>query len=296
MIVAVLLVPIGAAGQPPVAQPPGGLAPPDTSSGADPLDPSSDYSVDLNTRIATFTATVAAWQQQGQMLAAQAQSLDARITAHNAVVDSYPGRTAPPSIADPLNEEAAALNSERDGLQGQITAWKEQATQLEAQRLALMQDIAHILHSEFRVVPPLPFRRAPGGDPGRAGIRNRLGQYSRGNGGDPASIGKEQAALDAYAKARNVQVITKQTKATLTPDGLAKLTPDEAAKLKTGRKFDGLVRKSNGNYLGLEVKSGTGGYQPGQEPFDDAIRRGGQAQAILDGSPITIDEVELVPG
>lgn len=287
LIIAVLLGGIPAAAQ---------ILPLAPDSGADPLYPSSDYPVDLNAQIATFQQNVAAWQQQGIALGSQADSLHSRIQAHNAVVDSYPNHTAPPSIAGPINAEANALNAERDGLNAQISVWTGQAGSLEAERLRLMQRMAHVLQDEYKVVPKLPFRKAPGGDPGRPNVRNRLGQYSKGNGGDSQSRQKENAALDAYSKHNGVQVVKKQTNANLTPETYDKLSPEDVAKLRDYRKFDGLVPKPNGHYKGLEVKSGTAAYQPGQQPFDNAIRAGGQATAILDGKQIIIDEVELVPG
>ncbi|MFC9894618.1 hypothetical protein ACFVMC_13095 [Nocardia sp. NPDC127579] len=272
------------------------LTPPDPTSGANPLDPSSDYSVDLNTQIAAFRARVTAWQQRGLDLDARATSLAERIRQHNAQVDSYPNRTAPGPVAASINARAAALNNEKAGLIGEINAWQGEVTALEAERLRLMQLIAHLLQTRYNTVPRLPFRSSPGGDPSRPLTRNKLGQYSRGNGGDASSRAKENAALDAYARNNNVTVIKKQTAARLSPEALAKLSPSDAAKLGSHRFYDGLIRKPNGHYKALEVKSGTAKYQKGQQPFDDAIRAGGYAEAEIDGQRIIIDEVEIVPG
>jgi hypothetical protein len=290
LIVALLIGPLPANAQSP------DITPPDPTSGADPLTPSSDYPVDLDEQIAAFQQKVTAWQQQGQALATQAQSLESRIQAHNAVVDSYPNREAPPEVAGPVNAEAAALNAERDGLNGQIGAWKGQSSALEAERLQLLQRMAYVLQNQYKVVPKLPFRKAPGGDSASPTGRNRLGEYSRGNGGDAPSRQKENAALDAYARDNGVPVVKNQIRAELTPETYDKLSPDDAAKLREYRKFDGLVRKPDGHYKALEVKTGTAKYQPGQQPFDNAIRAGGQATARLDGQEIIIDEVEIVPG
>src|SRR5882724_7399798 len=110
VVVALVLGPSPATAGPP------DVTPPDISNGADTLDPSSDYSVDLNAQITAFKQRVAAWQQQGGTLATQAESLNSRIAAHNAVVDSFPNHEAPPSVAGPINAEADALNAEREAL------------------------------------------------------------------------------------------------------------------------------------------------------------------------------------
>lgn len=272
------------------------ITPPDPTSGADPLSPSSDYPVDLDAQIAEFQQKVTAWQQQGQALAAQAESLESRIQAHNAVVDSYPGGAAPPEVAGPINAEADALNAERDALNAQIDAWQSQVGPLEAERLQLMQRMAYVLQNQYKVPPKLPFQRSPGGDSSRPLGRNNLGQYSRDNGGDAVSRQKENAALDSYAKDNGVRVVKDQTRADLTPATYDKLSPEDAAKLKEYRLFDGLVEKPDGTYKALEVKSGTANYSSGQQVFDNAIRNGGQATAFLNGQEITINEVEIVPG
>jgi hypothetical protein len=268
------------------------ITPPDPNSGAGPLNPSSGFSVALNAEITAFKARVDGWQQQGTALATQAQSLQARIAAHNAVVNAVPGRTAPPAVAGSLNARAAALNAERDALLTQISAWKSQMGALEAERLRLLQEMAYVLQNQYKVRPSLPFGKPTGGDPGR----NNLGKYTSQNGGDAKSTKKEQAALDTYASRRNVTVEKRQVHATLTREAVAKLTPEEAAQLNLYRKYDGLVLKPNGHYKALEVKTGSARYQPGQKPFDDAILRGGQATAVRDGKTVIIDEVEIIPG
>jgi hypothetical protein len=292
LLAALLLGPNPASAQPP------DITPPDPTSGADPLDPSSDFPVALNAEIAAFKQRVAAWQALGQTLATRAQSLRSRIAAHNAVVDSFPGRTAPPAVAGPINAEAAALNAERATLMAEIDAWKAQAGGLEAEHLRLVQRMAYILQNQYKITPQLPFFKKPtGGDSSRPLGRNNRGEYSKDNGGDSLSKQKENAALDAYARDNGVQVIKNQTKVNLTPETYSKLSPADAAKLKpTGRYFDGLIRKPNGHYKALEIKTGSGKYDAGQRAFDDAIRNGGQATATLDRQEIIIDEVELVPG
>lgn len=291
LLAALLLGPNPASAQPP------DVTPPDPTSGADPLNPSSDFPVALNAEIAAFQQRLAAWQAQGQGLATQAQSLNSRIAAHNAQVDSFPGRTAPPAVAGPINARAAALNAERATLMAAIDAWKAQAGALEAERLRLMQRMAYILQNQYKITPPLPFNKSSGGDSSRPVSRNNRGEYSRDNGGDSPSRQRENAALDAYAKNAGVEVIKTQARAKLTPETFSKLTPADSTKIKLGgRYFDGLVKKPNGNYKALEVKTGTGNYDPGQRAFDNAIRNGGQARATVNGKEIIIDEVELVPG
>lgn len=269
-------------------QPPPDITPPDLSSSAAPLDTSSGFPASLNAEIAAFKAQVDRWQQQGAALVSRAQSLQSRIAAHNASVPP----SAPPEVAGPLNARAAALNAERVALNAEITAWKSQVNALEAERLRILQEMAHILQAQHNVRPPLPFGRPAGGDPGR----NSLGKYTSQNGGDARSTKKEQAALDAYASRRNVEVEKRQVHATLTSEAVAKLSPAEAAQLNLYRKFDGLVEKPNGHYKALEVKTGSARYQPGQKPFDAAILRGGQATAVRNGKTIIIDEVEIIPG
>jgi hypothetical protein len=272
-----------------------GVSQPDTSNAPESLQPSSDYSVDLNAQIAAFTQRVATWQQRAQPLMAQAQSLIARIDAHNARVNSFPNRRAPAAVANAVNAEATALNAERDQLRAQVAAWSSEGQVLETERMRLLRQAAHILQNQYKVRPPV-VQRAPGGDPSRQLGRNNRGEYTRDNGGDSVSRKREQAALDAYAKDHNVTVDRRQVAARLSPETLDKLSPAQVAKLKNFRKFDGLIRKPDGRYKALEVKTAGTGLRPGQAPFDNAILRGGHATAVVDGKVIIIDEVEIVPG
>lgn len=268
---------------------------PDTSNAPESLSPNSDYNVDLNAQVAAFKERIMVWQERYPALAEQAESLGERIVTHNAKVDSFPNRTAPPEIAGPINAEGAALRAEQQELVPQVDAWMEEGRALETERLRLLRQIAFILQNVYKTRPPT-VQREQGGDPARQLGRNSLGKYTGGNGGDSVSRKKEDDALNAYAENHGVEVDKRQVAAHLSPDALSKLSAEEVGKLGLFRKYDGLIRMPNGHYKALEVKTAGTGLTKAQTPFDDAILRGGQATAVVDGKEIIIDEVEVVPG
>ena len=269
---------------------------PDPGAGADPLSASSDYDVALNQRIITFRQAVFAWQREGTTLAGQARALKSRIAAHNTVVNSYPGRQAPPAVAARVNAEAAALNAERDNVRAQYLRWAARATALENERLGLLRAIAHFLQTERAMRPPSVARTSHAGDTGRRQGRGPDGKYTSGNGGDTPSRHRESAALDGYAADHGVTVDKRQFNAYLSPDTLNGLAAGSAEKLRLYRRYDGLVLKPDGHYKALEVKTNSARLEAGQREFDNAIVAGGTATVLVDGQVRIVDEVEVVPG
>jgi hypothetical protein len=148
-----------------IADPPD-VPPSDNSNTPAPLNSSSDYPADLNRQLVAFKERVTLWLQRYQELEARSQSLKARIDAHNATVDSYPNRVAPPAIADAVNAEAAALQSEKQGLRSQIDALMAEHGTLETERLQLLQRIS-VGEGITKPIRPLDPNARPGGRPTR---------------------------------------------------------------------------------------------------------------------------------
>ncbi|SDW37084.1 hypothetical protein SAMN05421504_101408 [Amycolatopsis xylanica] len=272
---------------------------PDTSNAPEPLKPEAGFSGDLNAAVAANVARLTAWRQRGVALTAQAQSLGSRIAAHNARGDAYPNRQAPPAVAGPYNAEAAALNAEQQSLRGQLSAWQAEGEQLQAERQQLLQRMAAARQAQQNARAGIPGSAPPaaqslGGDRATSASRTPPKESSN-NGGDPASRSKQADALAQYAKDKGVPVDQRPVTTSLTPETLPKLPAKESAKLPLDRTFDGLVRKPDGSYKGLYVTTPESPKRSsGETAFDQAIQRGAQASAVVDGRRITITEVERI--
>jgi len=74
-------------------------------------------------------------------------------------------------------------------------------------------------------------------------------------------------------------VITTQVRVTL-PDGAT-------------RYYDGLARKPDGTYEGVEVKSGSASLSARQRAFDAQVDAGTPATGRLDGVPVVVSSTYL---
>jgi hypothetical protein len=260
---------------------------------------------------------VSALEQKATAHSGKAAALEGRIEAHNAKPRQFelPRQAAAAAAYDAeasqLNVEKNQLNAEASGLQNektqldnqrsqlnteeqqeraQVAAFNQQGAQLAAECQQLMQQAAALLDA-----PPPPPVAAPGGDQGRPVTAPGQGRQVAGDGGDPVSRRPQNQALDAYGKEHGVEVDKRQVWARMSPDSVGKFPASAQTDLQVTRTFDGLVRKPNGNYTALAVPSSATGISPGNKGFDDAIKAGGKATAILDGHRIVIDEVVRVP-
>lgn len=61
--------------------------------------------------------------------------------------------------------------------------------------------------------------------------------------------------------------------------------------VSNGRVYDGLAKKPDGTYVGIEIQSGTASRNAEQRAFDGAVSPNNPATATLNGRIITITEV-----
>jgi hypothetical protein len=60
------------------------------------------------------------------------------------------------------------------------------------------------------------------------------------------------------------------------------------------RFYDGLSRKPDGTYEGVEVKSGGASLDAHQRTFDAGVESGNPATGMLNGKPITVTSVSYI--
>jgi RHS repeat-associated protein len=118
------------------------------------------------------------------------------------------------------------------------------------------------------------------GDAGSAGVdrgdgRDALGKFT-GAGGYGADA--EEQGLQDYEDATGLSVERTQVRSS-SPVGI--------------RYYDGLAQKPDGTYEGIEVKSGTAMLSKSQQIFDNYIKNGGTATAVLNGQTIAVTSVVL---
>ncbi|MEV6238624.1 DNA/RNA non-specific endonuclease [Lentzea sp. NPDC051838] len=186
-----------------------------------------------------------------------------------------------------VDDEGTRLESGKRELRSRISAFDDQRRQVatETQRL-LQQALGEVQAAADAQRQGVARHQDAGGDLGRPVNRPST------DGGDPVSRKRDGTALDAYAAQRNVQVDKRRATATLTPEAVARIPLDLALRLAPHHVYDGLVEKPGGTYRALQVETTAPRLD---QSFDEAIRRGGQATAVVDGEKVTIDEVEVVP-
>lgn len=96
-----------------------------------------------------------------------------------------------------------------------------------------------------------------------------------------ASMVKEEQGLKDYEKMHGMSVDRTSVRASV--EGV-----------ENGRYYDGLVRKSDGTYDALEVKSGRALRGPAQRAFDERVTYKTPATAVLNGERIQITSVKLI--
>jgi hypothetical protein len=123
--------------------------------------------------------------------------------------------------------------------------------------------------------PTSPSKTGRGVDRGDG--RDVEGKYTGGKGYGAEG---EAKGLQKYAKSTGLKVFDKKVAARI--QGLPY------------RYFDGLAKKSDGTYEGIEVKTNTATRDAQQTTFDNMINSGTPARAKLNGRWITITSVALV--
>ncbi len=110
--------------------------------------------------------------------------------------------------------------------------------------------------------------------------RNQLGHFTSDEARAIAKL-KEEQGLKDYEALKGVTVVRSQVEAHV--EGVA-----------NPRLYDGLVRKPDGTYHAIEVKSGEARRSANQAAFDNLVSYDNPARATLDDQPIKITSVELV--
>ncbi|MFF1906533.1 polymorphic toxin-type HINT domain-containing protein [Kitasatospora sp. NPDC058218] len=261
-------------------------------------------------------------------LNAKSTALSSRIAAHNAAphVFQLPAEAAAASAYDAekarLDAEAAQLQTERAALESEssqanakraqlatdlaklsadtlaystkATALFSEAQGLVSQRQQMLQQMATANQSLIDAPPPAgASSMARGVDAARPPNLTTRGTGVSSEGGDHRSPAGKNAAIDAYAAKNGVKVDKRPVTAYLSPAAVNRLPASDLARLVPVARYDGLVPKPNGHYKALEVWDTSGAPGPGQEAFDSALAKGGQA-TVADGGKKIIDEVESV--
>lgn len=134
----------------------------------DPLPVGTSNSSTLNARIAAYNSALTALKSRAASVMSQIDANQQAIAAHNATVDSYPNRQAPPAVADQLNAEAARLNGEKARLEGELAAVKADIAKLDAERGAIEAAIAAERNVRTKALPPPHVAPQPGNQYQRA--------------------------------------------------------------------------------------------------------------------------------
>ncbi|WP_237774422.1 DNA/RNA non-specific endonuclease [Actinosynnema sp. ALI-1.44] len=280
-----------------------------------------------NQKSAACDQKTSAWNTKAAAFTAKATALNAKIDAHNAKphVFELPRQAAEARAYD---AETNQLRSEQDALKAENAQLEGEKSQLAAERSAVdnegraletekrqlrsridalktegeqladviqelleqaMEELQSAMASQTQEVP----RRTPGGDQDSPASRTGYIGNPADDGGDPVSRKQDSDALDSYAVDNSRLVDKRQVNAVLTPEAVSGLSVDQVTRLTPYQTYDGLVRKSTGTYTALAIRPTA--TEPGQQPFDEAIRRGGTATAVVDGKRIVIDAVDTIP-
>lgn len=132
--------------------------------GADPtpFDPDPRYSKELSSRIVVYNTALAELNIKLGDFKERTDDLLRRIDEHNAAVDAYPNRTAPPAVADRINAEGNALRAEQSGLSAELDGLKAEAERLTTERAAIAAAAAAELNALIQANPPPHTAPQPG--------------------------------------------------------------------------------------------------------------------------------------
>jgi len=138
------------------------IASPAVGADPTPFDPDPRYSAELSSRIVVYNTALAELNIKLGDFKERTDDLLRRIDEHNATVDSYPNRTAPPAVADRINAEGARLSGEQDRLSAELDDLKAEAERLETERAAIADAAAAELNALIQADPPPHTAPQPG--------------------------------------------------------------------------------------------------------------------------------------
>lgn len=133
-------------------------------AGADPtpFNPDPRYSAKLSARIVGYNTALAELNIKLGDLKERTDDLLRRVEAHNASVDAYPNRIAPPAVADRINAEGDQLRAEQRQLSAELDSLKAELTRLEGERAAIAAAARVELNALIQANPPPHTAPQPG--------------------------------------------------------------------------------------------------------------------------------------
>ncbi|MFD9604762.1 DNA/RNA non-specific endonuclease [Streptomyces sp. NPDC059970] len=228
---------------------------------------------------------------------AEARQLEAEKNAENAVEDKIQGEESQiKQKASQIDARSSRLDAASKANDTKADGLRTKAQQLQSQSKQLLTQMAQVIQS-FASAPSNPAAAMDqGGDaPAPAPQAGNRSVSQDEDTGDTPYRQPRTSALKQYAKQNGTTVDLRPGTAYLTPDAVSGLPTAQAAQLGSPvGTYDGLARKPNGHYRALRVQTPGASGSPEQAAFDEAIARGGQAQASVGGTRITIDEVTSV--
>jgi hypothetical protein len=125
--------------------------------------------------------------------------------------------------------------------------------------------------------------------PRGAGASSDLSHTDRGDGRDPSGRFTGKGGYGKSAEARGLARYESNA-------GRPVIKQQIAVTNKQGgtRFYDGLSRKPDGTYEGVEVKSGNASLDAHQRTFDAGVESGNPATGMLNGKPITVTSVSYI--
>ncbi|MDH6709183.1 Skp family chaperone for outer membrane proteins [Kitasatospora sp. MAA19] len=250
----------------------------------------------LNARIAAHNAAPHVFQLPAQAAAgaaydaekAQLDAEAAQLQAERAAIE--PELSKASARQSQLADEAVKLGAQARALGTKATAIQNESQQLVSQRRQILQDAA-TANQGLIGTPPAPTPMARGADAPRPPAARGTGAPSAGS--DARTPAGKNAAIDAHAKTNGIKVDKRPGTAYLAPDAVNRLDASDLARLTPVATYDALVPKPNGHYKALQVQDTDSETEPGQEAFNTALAKGGQATTANGGKKI-IDEVETL--
>ncbi|MFF3127402.1 DNA/RNA non-specific endonuclease [Streptomyces sp. NPDC057908] len=228
---------------------------------------------------------------------AEARQLEAEKNKENAVEDKIQGEESQiKQKASQVDARSSRLDAASKANDTKADGLRTKAQQLQSQSKQLLTQMAQVIQS-FASAPSNPAAAMDqGGDaPAPAPQAGNRSVSQDEDTGDTPYRQPRASALKQYAKQNGTTVDARPGTAYLTPDAVSGLPTAQAAQLGSPvGTYDGLARKPNGHYRALRVQTPGASGSPEQAAFDEAIARGGQAQASVGGTRITIDEVTSV--
>ncbi|KAA9166324.1 hypothetical protein FPZ12_001795 [Amycolatopsis acidicola] len=297
-----------------------------------PLQPSGDYSAELNQQIAAVKTTLdalpqrkaeldaqqstvdqrtAAYNQRSQAVLAELDANEQQINAHNARVAAYPGG-APPAIADALNAEAAELNGRKQQLQQEANeiadegdsikadqdALDARKSELDSERTSALAQYRELLTQAITALQEQieALIQSSTAQPSvqQLPADTRPAGQSMQDAAAQANAG-DQASPATHDSAAEAYAQAHGVQVDTTPV-TAVLAPDSIAGLSDD-ELTSLPLRQEFPALAARPDGGYTALTSGDvsNPFTSAINRGGQAIAARGGEKIVIDQVDALP-